>query len=171
MKLLTLDLATKTGFAVGDISSGERPLSGTHTLPSTGTDIGRFLLAFDRWVSDLIVFHKPSLVVFEAPLFLAGGKSNISTARKLMCLAGMTEYFCSKHKVMVRECNVSTIKKYFTGNGRADKPKMIAAAKALGFEPKDDNEADALAIYFYTMNKLHPTQAQKWDARSTTRLL
>lgn len=171
MKLLTLDLATKTGFAVGDISSGERPLSGVHTLPSTGDDIGRFLLAFDKWLSDMIAFHKPETIVFEAPLFLAGGKSNISTARKLMCLAGMTEYFCSKHKVSCAECHVGTIKKYFTGSGSAKKPQMIAAARARGFEPKDDNEADALAIYFYTMNKFHPMQAQKWDARSTTRLI
>ncbi|NRA88326.1 MAG: hypothetical protein HRU28_13255, partial [Rhizobiales bacterium] len=47
MKVLTLDLATKTGFAVGDISNGDRPVSGVQKLPSTGNDIGRFLFALD----------------------------------------------------------------------------------------------------------------------------
>lgn len=171
MKLLTLDLATKTGFAVGDISNGERPHSGVLILPSTGEDIGRFLLALENWLNDMISIHKPDTVIFEAPLLLSNGKTNITTARKLMCLAGLTELFCSKHKLNAAECHVGTIKKYFTGNGSAKKPQMIAQAKALGFDAKDDNEADALAIYFYSMNKFFPVQAQKWDARSTTRLL
>ena len=172
MKVLTLDLATKTGFAVGDISNGDRPVSGVQQLPSTGNDIGRFLFALDKWLSDLVTVHNPDLIVFEAPLFLAGGKSNITTARKLMCLAGMTEYICTKHKIRCAECNVSTIKKYFTGNGRAQKHDMINKCRAIGLSPRDDNEADAIAIYFHAMNKFYPTQAQKWDEKDKkTRLL
>jgi Holliday junction resolvasome RuvABC endonuclease subunit len=32
------------------------------------------------------------------------------------------------------------------GRGNADKTAVIAAVRALGFDPKDDNEADALAL-------------------------
>jgi len=36
-----------------------------------------------------------------------------------------------------------------TGRGNADKAAVIAAVRARGFHPKDDNEADALAILLW----------------------
>jgi hypothetical protein len=36
----------------------------------------------------------------------------------------------------------STIKKHTTGKGSADKLAVIKAFQALGFNPKDDNEAE-----------------------------
>ncbi|MGL1921965.1 MAG: hypothetical protein OCD03_13155 [Hyphomicrobiales bacterium] len=177
MKMLTLDLATKTGFALGDISKGERPISGVLKLPSTGDDIGRFMLALEKWLEKFVAMHKPRLIVFEAPLIVQrrtkSGRPtiDINSARKLICLAGTVELVCSRNKIIATENNVKSIKKYFTGNGSADKAKMIAQAESMGFLPQDDNEADALAIYFHIMNKLYPTQAQKWDAKSTARLI
>jgi hypothetical protein len=41
---------------------------------------------------------------------------------------------------------VGTIKRHIAGKGNADKAAVIAAVKALGFDPQDDNEADALAL-------------------------
>ena len=41
---------------------------------------------------------------------------------------------------------VGTIKRHVTGKGNADKDAVIAAVRALGFDPADDNEADALAL-------------------------
>ena len=41
---------------------------------------------------------------------------------------------------------VATIKRHISGRGNADKDAVIAAVRALGFEPTDDNEADALAL-------------------------
>ena len=38
---------------------------------------------------------------------------------------------------------VGTIKRHATGKGNADKEAMIAAVRARGFTPADDNEADA----------------------------
>ena len=35
--------------------------------------------------------------------------------------------------------------------GNADKAAMIAAARARGFSPADDNEADAIAILFWAL--------------------
>ena len=46
---------------------------------------------------------------------------------------------------------VGTIKKHATGKGNADKQAMIAAARARGFSPADDNEADAIAILFWAL--------------------
>jgi Holliday junction resolvasome RuvABC endonuclease subunit len=41
---------------------------------------------------------------------------------------------------------VGTIKRHATGNGNASKEAVIAAVRSLGFDPADDNEADALAL-------------------------
>jgi Holliday junction resolvasome RuvABC endonuclease subunit len=44
---------------------------------------------------------------------------------------------------------VGTIKRYATGKGNADKAAMVAAMRARGFAPVDDNEADALALLLW----------------------
>jgi Holliday junction resolvasome RuvABC endonuclease subunit len=41
---------------------------------------------------------------------------------------------------------VGTIKKHATGKGNASKAEMLAAIRALGHRPADDNEADSLAL-------------------------
>jgi len=46
---------------------------------------------------------------------------------------------------------VGTIKKHATGKGNANKQAMIEAARANGFSPKDDNEADAIAILLWAI--------------------
>jgi Holliday junction resolvasome RuvABC endonuclease subunit len=46
---------------------------------------------------------------------------------------------------------VGTIKRHITGKGNADKSAVIAAVKMLGFNPADDNEADALALLHWAI--------------------
>ena len=47
---------------------------------------------------------------------------------------------------------VGTIKRHATGKGNAPKEAMIAAARAKGFAPADDNEADAIAILMWSID-------------------
>jgi hypothetical protein len=44
---------------------------------------------------------------------------------------------------------IGTIKRHVTGTGNASKEAMFAAARARGFSPADDNEADAIAILLW----------------------
>jgi Holliday junction resolvasome RuvABC endonuclease subunit len=46
---------------------------------------------------------------------------------------------------------VGTIKRFATGRGNAGKADVIAAMRARGFQPADDNEADALAILLWAV--------------------
>ena len=46
---------------------------------------------------------------------------------------------------------VGTVKIHATGKGNAPKEAMIAAARARGFNPSDDNEADVLAILVWAI--------------------
>ena len=47
------------------------------------------------------------------------------------------------NEIPYRGVPVTTIKRHATN---ADKEAVIAAVRALGFDPADDNEADALAL-------------------------
>ena len=50
--------------------------------------------------------------------------------------------------------NPSTVKKWATGDGKADKQKMIDyCIRRWGIEPCDDNEADATHIFMYYIRK------------------
>ena len=44
---------------------------------------------------------------------------------------------------------VGTIKRFATGRGNADKAAMIAAIRARGYDPVDNNEADAIALLLW----------------------
>jgi Holliday junction resolvasome RuvABC endonuclease subunit len=50
------------------------------------------------------------------------------------------------NKIPYRGIPVATIKRHVTGRGNVDKTAVIVAVRALGFDPADDNEADALAL-------------------------
>ena len=45
-------------------------------------------------------------------------------------------------------------KKFITGKGNAGKQAVIAAVKALGHLPEDDNEADALALLHFAREQM-----------------
>ena len=47
----------------------------------------------------------------------------------------------------------ATIKKHATGKGNAGKDAVIAAMRAAGFKPSDDNEADALALLAWALDQ------------------
>ena len=55
-------------------------------------------------------------------------------------------------KTPYRGVPVGTIKRHVTGRVNADKDSVIAAVRALGFDPADDNEADALALLDWAPN-------------------
>jgi hypothetical protein len=46
---------------------------------------------------------------------------------------------------------VGMIKRHAAGKGNADKAAMVAAIRARGFSPADDNEADAIAILLWAI--------------------
>ena len=53
---------------------------------------------------------------------------------------------CLEQGVKCTGFPVQTIKKFMTGKGNATKDEMILAARLRGFDPKSDDEADAIAI-------------------------
>jgi Holliday junction resolvasome RuvABC endonuclease subunit len=57
--------------------------------------------------------------------------------------------WCEERSIPYEGIPVGTIKRFATGKGNAPKDAMLAAIRARGFTPADDNEADAIAIVLW----------------------
>ena len=167
MRLLSLDLATRLGWAYGDARLGD-PVSGWHKLPVTGEDIGRFAAAYDHWLNAMIDEARPDLIVFEEPMPTTAGRSTLSTTLKLQGLCWHTEFVANARRVNVRQVHASQWKKHFCGTGRVSKSMKpyppIVACKARGWHAvSDDNEADALGIWSFACGIAAPGAAHRLD--------
>jgi len=137
---LALDLATQTGWAYsanGLVSSGSE---GFQLKKKDGPGI-RFL-KFRSWLRDQIELIKPELIVYEEVMRWSSG-----AAAKCYCgLLAIMQTECESKSINYEGVHVGTIKKAATKNGSATKEQMIQAARAMGYSPADDNEADALHL-------------------------
>ena len=153
MKVLALDLASKCGVAVGDPNT--IPLCFTEVLGETGTHHGaRFAQAL-RMMNRLIKTYEPGLIVLEAPMKIARGNKNIEEV--LMGLRACVMGIAHMHHIPFEQHDVKTIRKHFIGNGslkRADaKAATIARCGQLGWKVKNDDEADAAALWDYACSR------------------
>jgi Holliday junction resolvasome RuvABC endonuclease subunit len=115
---------------------------GTQKLPSTGPLIGRFAVAFNAWLCEMIQSNKVTMVVMEAPILPK--KTSLAVTRKLHGLAWHSEYVCEAYHIPCEEIDNSTIKKFMSGDGWAKKADMVNAARLMGYDVKTDDEADAI---------------------------
>jgi Holliday junction resolvasome RuvABC endonuclease subunit len=139
MNTLALDLGTATGFAMwkdGEILSGLKKLR--HDKHASGVRA----LDFYRWLTQMIREHSVNEAYFERVYAHSGVEAAHLYGYFMHALAAV----CEEHGVKCVGLSVGAIKKFMTGKGNATKEEMIAAARLRGFEPVDDNEADALAI-------------------------
>ena len=75
--------------------------------------------------------------------------------RRLAELRGILLEVCDEMDLPEPEfVNPATLKKFATGDGRADKAAMIGACREkYRYEPVDDNAADACHLYHYYLRK------------------
>ncbi len=140
--MLALDLGQQTGWALayprGPITSG------TELFKASRFEGGGMpLLRFVRWLSELHDHAGPlTAVVFEEVRAHRG----TAAAHTYGAFLGQLTAWCELNRVPYHGVPVGTIKKHATGRGNAGKAEVIAAMRAQGFHPADDNEADALAL-------------------------
>ncbi len=140
MVILALDIASKTGWAVVD-ENGKIIESGVEKF--SGNTRGEKLSSFCAWLYFTCKSFNPSCIVAEKPFFRGAG------TRLLMPMVGLAEMSAHRSNAAFLEVANPTIKKYITGNAKAEKQEVISAINALGYEPEDDNEADAIALALY----------------------
>lgn len=147
--LLALDLGTHTGWAVrrrdGTISHGTESFS-----PRKSWTPGQRWLRYRSWLSALIEREQIHAVTFERVVF---GHSSASASDVYGGFRAITEMVVDAHHCTLDSVAVPTVKKHWTGSGRAKKPDMIAEARRRGFRPDTDNAADALAILHWAADR------------------
>lgn len=145
--ILTLDLGSTTGWAIRN--SRCRILHGTAEFrPSRFEGGGMRYLRFGKWLEqtldvtggiDAVYFEEIRRHIGTDAAHVYGG-----------LLATLTSW-CESHRIAYQGVPVGTWKRHACGKGNADKQAVIAAMRARGFEPADDNEADAIAILLWAI--------------------
>lgn len=148
MIILALDLGTDTGWKIGD---REVSVSGTQNFGNTRFDGGgvrfvKFIKFLDQIASEKM---RPDLVVFEEVRRHLG----VDAAHTYGGFWSHLMAWCEKQKIPYTAVPVATIKKFATGKGNASKTDMIVAAQDRGWQPADDNEADAMWLWEYSQKE------------------
>ena len=143
MDIICLDLGTTTGFAQrvdGVVSSGSISFAQTR-FDGGGMRYLKFRNWLDKALSDV------DAVYFEEVRRHIGVDAAHAYGGFLATLTAC----CELYEIPYSGVGVGTIKKHITGKGNASKTDVLAAVKALGYNPKDDNEADAQALLEYVL--------------------
>lgn len=144
MKILALDVATNCGFKT-ETASGVWNFSIKKDESS-----GMRLIRFKHKLKEICELEMIDLVTFERT---SGFHKNALIVQAE--LHGVLKIFCEENKIEYRAFSASEIKKFATGKGNANKEAMVKAAAAkYGYQGNDDNEADAMHIYYLTKNSL-----------------
>lgn len=166
--ILALDIAVRTGFAVGPV--GEVPRSGCVVLKekSQAPDVafGNFIW----WLNDALAKEKPALIVKEAPLALHALRHGIGSQASVEMTYGLhaiARGMALRFGIKIKDAHDATVRKHFIGRGKMgsreeNKRAVVQRCHLLGYMPKenfDDNQADSLAIWDYAAasvpSKLH----------------
>ena len=147
--VLALDLGTITGWAIMDTAGSIA--SGTACFKQNRFEGGGMpYLRFKRWLTEM----KQMCGGIDA-VYFEEVRRHLGTdaAHKYGGFLGQLTAWCEHHKIPYQGVPVGTIKKHITSKGNAGKNEVIAAVRAKGFKPADDNEADALALMDYVLKK------------------
>ena len=146
--ILALDLGTTTGWALrsheGLITSGTASFR-----PGRYVGGGMRYLRFTNWLTELDRLSGPIAAIWFEEVRRHAGTDAAHVYGGLM--ASLTSWG-ELRGIPYEGVPVGTIKRHATGKGNAPKQAMIDAARAKGFSPEDDNEADAIAILLWALD-------------------
>ncbi len=145
--ILALDLGTTTGWAL--LSYDGLITSGTVSFkPGRFDGGGMRYLRFTNWLTEIDRLSGPIAAIwFEEVRRHAGTDASHIYGGLMATLTAWAEL----RGVPYAGVPVGTIKHHATGKGNANKDVMMAAIRARGFSPADDNEADAIALLLWAI--------------------
>ncbi len=155
MRILALDCATKTGWAICEggkiIESGVQEFS-----LQRGESNGMRFLRFNRWLSEMVLAI--DVIAYEQAHHRGGAATEV-------CV-GMTtrvQELAASRKCECLPVHTGRLKKWATGNGAASKDAMIEEASsriiaqdlhAMLVTIIDDNHADAILLALYAWSEV-----------------
>lgn len=164
MRVLSLDLATCTGFAIWD---GARRSGGVDFKLRRGESPGMLFVNFERWLEELPAGGGWDLVVYEQAFQMRSGYA----AGVSLGMIGIVQKFCAVRGINHVAVNGAKLKKWVTGDGAAKKEKMVKKVVETFFASDsqeerlrrlkylDHNEADAIALIEFALAELVPAGA------------
>lgn len=144
MVILAIDPGVFSGWATNKHGTIE---SGVEEFPKErGSSEGMRYINFNKWIHEILDLIQPDIVAIEKSFtFKSGQAADIQSGFRTRIYEA-----CTKKDIDYFSVPPPTLKKFFTGNGRASKEDMIKkASEKFNKEIEDDNEADALALLNY----------------------
>tara|TARA_R110000868_G_scaffold237132_9_gene491631 strand:- start:37097 stop:37624 length:528 start_codon:yes stop_codon:yes gene_type:complete len=166
MKIMAFDIATHTGVAFGH--AGKTPRATTFDLSKRGnSDAARFAKAI-QLTRHLLEKYEPDQVFYEAAI--GGPKASAFLIGLAACVTGTA----ADMGVKVQEARIASVRKHFLGKHltardfktldakgarAAIKQAVIARCNQIGWQPRTDDEADAMAIWDFGCASLRAAQS------------
>ena len=170
MRILTLDQSTRTGWAFGVERSQDRWSFGSFRMPKRD-DNGERLVIFRDGLNEVIERYRPDIVGYETPFFPVGNtkekqdggsrgaRFSIVTTKFLHNLEGVLIEATARHSIPTEHYPSSSWRVTALGFGRRQpgstenfKQLMMKRCRALGYDVKDDNEADAIGLLLHLLH-------------------
>jgi len=170
--ILALDIATRCGWAEGPVS-GHPLFFGSERLAPEGAGDAAIFAGMLQFLGRRLAAFKPRIIVYEAPLDPRHMKMTTkATLRRLNGLPAVAEAIAYRMGVYdVREIETGDLKLYWHGKRNLPrpvvKPMTIRKMQALGYDVKDEDAADAVAVHRYMAAFLNP--AFRAEASVTSR--
>lgn len=144
MNILAIDQATVAGWKTSTAS-------GTWNLKTKADEsMGIKLIRFKAKIKEICKLEDIGIIVYERAA--SQYKASLIHGSKLIAII---ELFCEENKLECKAYSANEIKMFATGNGNAGKPAMIQACiDKYNITPADDNEADAVHIYYLAKTDL-----------------
>lgn len=140
-KVLTLDQGACTGWSIR--TRPDRVMSGTEDFSQYAGVDGRVHHHYERWLEGFLRTIRPQVVTSEAPIFRG------YNSEYLYGFSVILQKLCFEMQIRTERVNLSTVKKAISNHGHADKERMIQAVRQLGYDVRDEHEADAVAILLF----------------------
>jgi hypothetical protein len=161
--ILALDVASRTGVCEG--RAGETPIFYTKQFAKEGDEHEDVFAAALLWLVERLKVDLPDAVYIEAPLSPGVyGKTNAETTTRLLGMWATLAAAVKVKGVRYRRAKVSTVRAAFIGHGRLEgaeaKRRAFDLCKALGWAPKNRDEADAGAIFWWASSQMAPKLTQ-----------
>lgn len=145
--MLALDLGTTMGWALAMSDGGI--VSGTMSFRSGRYEGGGMrYLRFRSWLDEIDRLSGPVATIWFEEV---RNHKGVDASHVFGGLMATLTAWAEQRGIPYAGVPVGTIKRHATGKGNAPKEAMIAAMKARGFNPSDDNEADAVAILLWAI--------------------
>jgi hypothetical protein len=159
--VLALDLATVFGWSAG--VPGEKPTYSHDRFAPEGAGSEYVLHGAMVWFR--LNFPGHARIVYEAPVppFMMRGHTTRHVTAIAYGLAGVCEAVAVECGVKVLQADVADVRQFLIGARNMPSAKAKAAVtfrlEAMGFAPKQHDEADALALWLYFCSLVDPSTA------------